>query len=1198
MPAPKAQRWGFKDGQWVPRETQIPRKIRPLAHVALRDQVIATAMMICLADKVETMAGDPRLSARKEKNRRRILAYGHRLFCDTIGDSLQHRWGSSKLYRQHFQDYQAFLERPKIVSDALSKEHVDSDIAIVHADLSKFYDRVQPELLHAKVGRLIAADTDDERAFSNLFRQLFDWRWSDPTRASAYGKANDISGFLEVALPQGLVASGFFANVLLQDFERSLRAVLGKPVTDDGELILEDACYYVDDFRLVLRAPKGASEDDLKQRISAWLQSRLNVDAPGLVVEPAKTKVIVRGRDRRFLVPQSRAAKRIQHEVSGAFDMLHGTELIGEIEGFFHTQQRYPSETPSVSDRTGLLVGVSDMRDDTAARFAAGKYRRTFRSLRPLLAGDHREDDAADNEPDRQPQVDEERDDDIPTQLVLTKQQLDDRAKLFAALLIDEWTSNPGNVRLLRIAVDLYPSSEFLEQVLAILRPGWSFNGVRGVRKEIRIYCLAELFRAAATETAMVSDDDCLPAGVSVDDYHARLVEHGREILKHYLMAASPAARFPWYLMQQVFLYLAARNAFPTDVTTLRAKGGRLLQHYRQFARFLSGGALQSLEERSIFLAVATTGFGLVEQINALATETISDEFLSQITDIAPALGCNVWARWRDNAPERLVQVARRLGLERSAQTKSGKSLVDLAERQENPFFEEENLLHLASWLLSQESETFLLNSTPSQIDCKLDETAKGFSFGRIGPDGFSFNKSARRVATLFTAPEWCESDEEKHRYGAGLLLRYALRGSIDVYGRYSPRTKRVHQRYVRPTSHWEQQRYSTFQGRSAFGPPWLPISSFTEDLLFQLLRWPGAGVRSPVKPLAELLAETSSRLSYIRAQRGEVTAVTFLEQNAPWPDIPPIGDWKRELRVGMVQSVLPDHDDYARHPSDPELSGDVAFRNRHRQHLAAVMEAVAQMLRVRETHRGQNRDDQRVIDLLIFPELAIHPDDIDPVILPFVRRHKCIVLFGQVYHRQPSLPANPLINSCMWLIPEWTPSAGFHVRRVEQGKQHLSVEERQLNPQPTGFRPAQWLIRYRWHSDLSVRPLILTASICYDATDLKLASDLRSRSDVYIVCALNKDVGTFDRMSEGLHYHMYQGVIVVNNGQFGGSSFYMPFGENFRRQVLHVHGQPQVSISIAEVSPQKLTGRPANLADAWPLGDWKTQPAAWQPIV
>jgi hypothetical protein len=312
---------------------------------------------------------------------------------------------------------------------------------------------------------------------------------------------------------------------------------------------------------------------------------------------------------------------------------------------------------------------------------------------------------------------------------------------------------------------------------------------------------------------------------------------------------------------------------------------------------------------------------------------------------------------------------------------------------------------------------------------------------------------------------------------------------------------------------------------------------------------------------------------------------------------MPPPAPWSRDLRVGIVQSVIPNMDNYAEYANDPELLIDQGFRGRHRQHLAAIIEGVSQMLRVRETHRPQARPHGRLLDLIVLPELSVHPQDIDTILLPFVRTHKCIVLCGQVYHREPLLPGGPLINSCLWLIPGWSASGGFRVERIEQGKRYLAENELSLNPPPVGFRPAQWLIRYEWTSDPTLRPLILTASVCYDATDLKLASDLRSRSDVYIVCALNRDVGTFDRMSEGLHYHMYQGIIVVNNGQFGGSSFYMPFGHHFHRQILHLHGQPQASVSFVEVSPQKLIGRPVNMPNAWPEGEWKEFPAAWQPL-
>ena len=1191
VPAPKAQRWRLDGDAWKPDEPRISRKLRPLAHAALHDQVVPTVLMMCLADRVETMTGDPRLPPESAINRRRVLAYGHRLFCDRKGDELRHRWGSSKLYRQHFQDYQSFLQRPKLVAEQL--EHIAGrfEIAIVHSDLSKFYDRVRPKILHDKIRKL--KTHADEDGFFALVERVFNWHWADSERAARFARENGIAGFGEIALPQGLVASGFFANVVLRDFEDSLRSRLGEVISNNPHLILEDACYYVDDIRLVLRIEVGLAEKLIAQHVSQWLQKLLDETAPGLEIEPAKTSATVEGRDRRFLVRQSRAANRIQHEVSGAFDMLHGTELVGAIEGFFHTQQRYPSsQTPEHTGRTGLLVGMSDMRDDTAIRFAAGKYRRTFRSLRPLLGSEL----APQNTDYEEGTVEDEPQSALPRQLVLSKQQLDERAKLFAALLIEEWTTNPGNVRLMRIALDIYPGREFLEEVLRILRPGWEPGGVRGARREVRLYCLSELFRAGATETGFVQDNDCLPDGVSVDEYHIRLTQVAREIFERYLSASSIRRGLPWYLMQQVFLYLAARNAFPLDIRALRARGGRLLSQYRQFAKFLIGQPLNSLEERCIFLALAVTGFGNTLMLETFATQRVSPEFLAELAKISPPLAFQLWTRYRQTARGRVSQMARRLGLETFATTQAS-SVSALAATQTNPFYEEENLLRLAAWLFDRQPEEFGDVLTPWQIQCSITDNVPGYSFGKADSTSFALTSSPPRAVELFTPPEWCESTDDRQKFQIGLLLRFALRGSVDLYGSISRRSLTVRSRYKRPISHWEQQRYSIFEGRSGFGPPWLPISSATEDLLFHLLRWPGCGTSIPLKTLAELRRDTDLYLEKVAARRGEVTSATFLDYHAPWPDMPPPAPWERILRVGVVQSVIPDDRDFADHSNDPELLLDQPFRERHRRHLATVIEAVSQMLRVRETHRPQPASMGRVIDLLVLPELSVHPQDIDTIIVPFVRVHKCIVLCGQVYHPREVTPSSPLINSCLWLIPEWSSSGGFRIERIEQGKQHLAADELALQPVPVGFRPAQWLINYQWNSDPRERPLILTASVCYDATDLKLAADLRSRSDVYIVCALNRDVGTFDRMSEGLHYHMYQGIIVVNNGRFGGSSFYMPFGQHFHRQILHLHGQPQASISFAELSPRKLIGRPNNAPNEWPEGEWKAQPAAWQPF-
>ncbi len=522
--------------------------------------------------------------------------------------------------------------------------------------------------------------------------------------------------------------------------------------------------------------------------------------------------------------------------------------------------------------------------------------------------------------------------------------------------------------------------------------------------------------------------------------------------------------------------------------------------------------------------------------------------------------------------------------------------MADLVVREYNPFWQESNLLALAFGLLECSPEKWPGLLTPWQVQCEVSSSSNSM-FGQLKEESVAISSVTPRASHLFSVPSWCESPEEKQRFQLGILLRFALRGSVDFYSGIHNQPTTFIPRYYLPVSHWEKLRSASFQGRTAFGPLWIPISSWVENLLFDLLRWPGSSISSPLRSLSEWKGLLQQRIGHLSRFHGPAAKLCFLEQNAPWPDKPAKG-WQRPLPVGIVQSVIPNSEHYRQHLSDPELLSDQAFRKLQRRHLASVMEGVSQMLRLRETHQPHMRSDGRAIDLLVFPELAIHPVDINAFILPFIRTHKCMVLFGQVYHRANSTPGAPLINSCLWMIPEWSAHAGFQVKRVEQGKEHLTDPELKFTPQPNSFRPAQWIIEYQWSSDPECRPLKLSASVCYDATDLALSSDLKSRNDVYIVCALNKDVGTFDRMSEGLHYHMYQGVIVVNNGQYGGSSCYMPFRELYHRQVFHLHGQPQASIAFAEIDPEKLVGRPKNLPHNQPAGDpgaiWKTPPAGW----
>jgi hypothetical protein len=100
---------------------------------------------------------------------------------------------------------------------------------------------------------------------------------------------------------------------------------------------------------------------------------------------------------------------------------------------------------------------------------------------------------------------------------------------------------------------------------------------------------------------------------------------------------------------------------------------------------------------------------------------------------------------------------------------------------------------------------------------------------------------------------------------------------------------------------------------------------------------------------------------------------------------------------------------------------------------------------------------------------------------------------------------------------------------------------------------------------------------------------------------ALNQDVNTFDQMALALHYHMFQMVIVVNNGLYGGSNAYVPYKESYLKQVFRLHGQPQASLAFLEIDDipafleRKVNGKvlsPTTNGTPSSAGIWKYPPA------
>ena len=157
-----------------------------------------------------------------------------------------------------------------------------------------------------------------------------------------------------------------------------------------------------------------------------------------------------------------------------------------------------------------------------------------------------------------------------------------------------------------------------------------------------------------------------------------------------------------------------------------------------------------------------------------------------------------------------------------------------------------------------------------------------------------------------------------------------------------------------------------------------------------------------------------------------------------------------------------------------------------------------------------KGNDNQGHLDLIVFPELAVHPDDMW-LLSRLSDQTKATIFAGQTFVEHPYL--NQPINRAVWLIRQKSKS-GHRLLQAFQGKQHGTTWERGCGI--VGHRPFQVVVRFKDYKD---REANLSGVICYDSTDLKLAADLREVTDGMLISALNPDINTFDTMVRALQY-------------------------------------------------------------------------------
>lgn len=1135
VPAPKGQRWKIdKNGAWGPAEEgKTPSKIRPLAHVSLRDQVIATALLMCLANRVEAIQGDPSLSLDSETIPT-MVSYGNRLFSDYRRQEAEHRWGSTTLYRGFYEDYQKFLARPERVAERI--DSTDRRVFIVQSDLKQFYDRVTPSLLRDQIISLRA--DDDETDFFDFATKFLDWRWAsaDLSEVQLYARQAKLPDFSRVVLPQGLVSAGFFANVALLHFDAALKAQIGRDISPG--LKLDDAARYVDDFRLVLSGTKATTVQHVEASVFGWLKELLDRAAPGLTPSEEKTLASAFRADERPLVLQSKRMARIQAAISGGFDPIGGGEILDSVMALVRVQERLAKLDDSAAATP--FTPVPDVRDATVDRFAAGRFRKTYRSLRPLLWETEERQKVA-GEKDRLSQF----------KGVRSREELDDETRAFALDLVGKWVADPSNVRLLRIALDLWPAPDVLEKVLGLLRPFTEKGGRRKAPRRIAWYCLSEILRAGATETGFVEDREQLPSGVNLDAYREVLSAEANRIVR------TKETSLPWYLKQQAYLFLATNP--PRDLHGLLPGKKSLLRPYRQLIRFLLGEfSGLAATEFATYAVLARRSYLTGPDAILLCQGALTPARMNRIATLDPNFAANIIASHPADAEDLSPRALADLG--QAGSSISGVptlAAVVLGASTREKLRNETSLLSFArSFLVALSANANPTVISPSEVAVTLREGRHGI----VEVEEVLVHPKNLTGSSLYEPPRWVEK-KDHWRFQLGFLLRFILTAQSD-FTRPVRRGGWKEQAaiYRAPGSHWHQRIFGLFNGHAAFGDDWLPISDWTEKLLFGLLWWPGCResfrAHGIVGTPAETLAAIEDRLELLHTMDGASGPLMPLA-------LPRLfgRDSDRPLRACVVQTVFPADTDFQ--VGDLELSA-TSSRTIHRRHLSAALAAVERSLALRETHLGR----EGRLDWLILPELAVHPDDVETHLVPFARAHRAVILAGLTYQRL--FENEPLVNSALWVLPTQDPNRGLQVLIRRQGKKHLAPAEVALNSGPVeliqSFRPCQWLIGYEWSDSEGSEPLWLSGAVCFDATDICLAADLKNRSDIFAIPALNRDVNTFDHMALALHYNMFQMVVVANNGKFGGSNAYAPFKEAWDRQVFHMHGQPQASIAFFEL--------------------------------
>lgn len=1183
--------------EWGPRKTteqagsNLNFKLRPLAHISIRDQTIATSLVMCLANSIETLQGNTSIYDAHKARELGISSYGNRLQCtwksESKGDIAIFPWANSRVYRQYFHDYRSFLARPRTICSRFAPHlQAGKELYVVSLDIQSFFDEIDREALHGELQRLIklsGAEADQE--FWDITKRALNWKWSasDSQMAPLLGDASTAT--LPTGLPQGLVASGFLANAYMISFDKDISALCNALTMISDDIKVIDYCRYVDDMRIVVEGPPSRDPDKIKSVLDAtalWAGEHLKIHCTIL----GATKTLSFSHKKSTISPyrsmsvQSHLSAQMEllnGELSGTFDLESLTQAAGGLDGLLSLSEHI-DENPTSNTSSLALASVAapriDIREDTVKRFVAS---RLAQLLRQRLA-----------------MAEQGKSDEIRSKHAASIDAMSHEFESASRKLVRCWSLNPSLIVLLRCGLDLYPHPRVLQPVLEAVFTKISARNTLNPeqRKQSKAieYVLAEIFRAGATETGYRSKEE-YPTGSDIPGYREMLASAARRVL-------SNAPDVPWYLKQQATLYLVASGDHSISIDEEGPlQSYSILQRASRYENRINQDLIDSIPQSLIVQQLHPNPRRFSEWLKecldgsddaSLQAEAIKVISLNRPDLIAATYRASRGSSWRKLVSTSIVQstITREklfLGSE-SSKTAAHQPLLNIMRSPDNVFSQENALLSFGIALLGLEGiETRLgagLSAAEVYVSCKDWKAAQSLD---PASDFISvkIDEEIKEINPIYVNPSWVAPDKA-WLYGFGRIMRGALTGELDfTSGRFISTEDNGPYSGLRST--WFKRRFGLSRPTGGAGDENPPVSPWLNGLISSLLQWPGSTLKQNESIIAASCEDARDLIELLSRRANKQRALFGSRSKTPFYVVPTNEDSKvcnRKLRVAIVQPMRPLRKEF--NHGNPTFWSDDSLAS-HRRHLAEVCRLTHQKLKTWSSARpAQSEESAPVVDIILFPELAVHPEHVF-LLRRLSDKLGCNIFTGLTF--LDSKTAGGTVNTGLWIIRSESEAHGRTFQYIHQGKAHpmkLEVEMKII-----GHRPYMTLLELPiGHSS----PTRIAAAICYDATDLDLVADLRERSDVFLVAALNQDVQTFDNMVAALHFHMYQPVILANSGEFGGSTAQVPLPKH-ERLVAHVHGNEQVAVSVFEIDPNLFK----NIDNQKPVKDKKYPPAGYR---